>query len=264
MQRLFPLVLLAACGCAPGLPTRQVPVPPVPTFSEEVVGYPSDKDTVQGVLVRPVGPGPFPAVVVVHGDHGLTDRVRAQARHLADRGYVALAVDLYRGEKVTDPMDAHIMERGLPEDRVLADLKAAVDYLTARAEVRRDAIGIFGCDIGGGFALDAARNDPRLRAVVVCYGRLTTDPALLEPMQASVLGIFAGKDEGIPADTRDRFRAAMEKAGKRLAGLHVYPDRRHGFMDLAPYESPRDADNGELAADAWEKVEAYLDVELKR
>jgi carboxymethylenebutenolidase len=153
--------------------------------------------------------------------------------------------------------------RGLPEDRAQADLKAAVDYLTGRGDVRADAVGIIGWDVGGGFALDAARHDPRLKAVVVCYGRLTTDPALLEPLHASVLGIFAGKDEGIPPETREQFRAAMEKAGKRLAGLHVYPDRRHGFMDPSSAARP-DAADALATADAWKKIEAYLAAELPR
>ena len=55
----------------------------------------------------------------------------------------------------------------------------------------------------------------------------------------------------------------MAKAGKRLAGLHVYPDRRHGFMDPsgAPTPDPADAD---ATADAWAKIEHYLSTELKR
>src|SRR5262245_30718758 len=261
MRRLLALsLLIALTGCTPG---TVGPPAPVPIPAEVEVSYPSGKDAVRASLVRPPGEGPFPAVVVVHGDFGLTDWVQQQARRLAEKGYVALAVDLYRGDKVTDAMDAHIMERGLPEDRVLADLKAAVDYLTSRADVRADAVGILGWDVGGGFALDAARRDLRLKAVVVCYGRLTTDPALLEPLRASVLGVFAGRDEGIPAETREQFRAAMAKAGKRLAGLHVYPDRRHGFMDPSGAPPPDPADE-DATADAWAKIEHYLSTELER
>ena len=35
--------------------------------------------------------------------------------------------------------------------------------------------------------------DRRISAVVICYGRLVTDAERLRPLQASVLGIFAGK-----------------------------------------------------------------------
>src|SRR5262249_38088519 len=155
-------------------------------------------------------------------DFGLTGWIKDQARRLADRGYITLAVDLYRGEKPGNLMDAHIMDRGLPEERVIADLKGAVDYLARRPDVRQGRLGIIGWDMGGGYALDAALQDRRLRAVVTCYGRLITDSQLLVPLRASVLGIFGAEDEGITAKTIQQFRTAMRKAGKRVAGLHVY------------------------------------------
>src|SRR5207244_2629902 len=145
-------------------------------------------------LCRPVGEGPFPAVIIVHGDYGLGEQEKQLVRRLAGQGYVALAVDLYRGTVVTELLDAHILDRGLPEAQAFGDLRAAVDYLIGRADVRREAVGVFGWDMGGGYALDAARRDSRLRAVVTCYGRLTTDPALLSGLNASVFGVFAGKD----------------------------------------------------------------------
>jgi carboxymethylenebutenolidase len=217
---------------------------------------------VRGVLFRPSGIGPFPAVVVIHEDCGLTDWVKDQARRVSERGYVTLAVDLYRGQVVNDVMDAHILERGLAEDRVTADLRAAVDYLASRPDVRPDSLGVLGWDMGGGYALNAAVRDPRLRAAVVCYGRLTTDPERLAPLRASVLGVFAGKDEGITPETLAQFRAAMAKAGKRLAGLHVYPDCRHGFMNPAGLHGDGPAPEASIA-DAWAKIDAYLTAELK-
>jgi carboxymethylenebutenolidase len=248
------LLLLTACAAKPATG---------PDVVAEAVSYRSRGETVRGLLYRPAGEGPFPAVVVVHGDYGLTAGVKEQARRLGAKGYLVLAVDLYRGQVVSDLMDAHILDRGLPEDRVLADLKAAVDYLVGRPDVRADSLGAVGWDSGGGHALDAAIRDPRLRAVVVCYGRLTTDPELLAPLQASVLGIFAGKDEGITPEIIDQFQSAMRRAGKRVAGIHVYPECGHGFMNPAtPHAS--DSFAASAAADAWEKIEAYLAAELQR
>jgi carboxymethylenebutenolidase len=252
------LCLTLLAGCA-----RPAASPDTPAPAAEDVSYAAGRDTVRAVLHRPAGAGPFPALVVLHGDFGLTDGVQEQARRLAAMGYVTLAPDLYRGERPKELLDAHIMDRGVPEDRVQADLKAAVDYLTARPDVRRDALGVIGWDSGGGYALDAAIHDPRLKAVVVCYGRLTTDPELLAPLKASVLGLFAGKDEGITPEIIESFRRAMTKAGKRVADLHVHPDCGPGFM--SPRPSPTDVPGPpEAVADAWSRVEAYLEAELKR
>ncbi|MCS7311219.1 MAG: dienelactone hydrolase family protein, partial [Armatimonadetes bacterium] len=64
-------------------------------------------DTVQAYLATPRGRGTFPGLIVIHEWWGLNDWVRSQADALAREGYVALAVDLYRGRVTTDPMEAH-------------------------------------------------------------------------------------------------------------------------------------------------------------
>ncbi len=242
------------CACLPAfLGCGPAPAPPSPPASAGPVEYRSRQETVRGVLYRPAGHGPFPGLVLVHGDHGLTAREKQQAERLRDRGRVVLAIDLYRGQVAADVMDAHILERGVPEDRAEADLRAAVDFLVAREDVYPDRVGVIGWGMGGGYALDAAVRDPRVRAAVVCYGRLTTDAEALAPLRASVLGVFAGEDVGIPPETVARFEAAMRKAGKRLAA-HTYPDRKHGFMNAPGTETD----------DAWAKIESFLDDELLR
>ncbi len=228
----------------------------------EKVTYLSGKEKVLATLYLPAGKGPFPAVIVVHGDFGPVPWVHKHAGRLAKKGFASLAIDLYRGERPATIEEAHILERGLPEDRVRADMKAAVDFLAGRSEVCKEKIGILGFDMGGGHALDAALRDRRLGAVVNCYGRVPTDAAALAALRAPVLALFAGKDEGIPATTIDQFRAALKKAGKR-ASLHIYPACETGFLDPnSPYASgppPKEA-----VVDAWAKIDKFLAAELKR
>ena len=228
----------------------------------EKVSYRSGKETVHALWYRPTGKGPFPGVVIMHGDFGLTEWVKKQGQRLAGKGFAILTIDLYRGEIPKNVEEAHILERGLPEDRVADDVKAAVDFLLNRQETRKESLAILGWDMGGGHALEGAIRDRRLKAAVVCYGRVPTDASSLSTLESSVLGIFAGKDEGIPPTTLDQFRAAMKKAGKRLAGLHIYPNCGNGFMDPAsPYASGPPATAA--IQDAWKKIEEYLARELK-
>jgi carboxymethylenebutenolidase len=64
---------------------------------------------------------------------GLDEWVKDQARALGREGYLALAVDLYRG-KVTDKQEeAHQYMSGLSSDQAMGDLKAAFALLSARA-----------------------------------------------------------------------------------------------------------------------------------
>ena len=55
----------------------------------EFVSYPSGKEQVRGFLCRPVGDGPFPAVMIVHGDYGLGEQEKQLARRLAGRSGAA-------------------------------------------------------------------------------------------------------------------------------------------------------------------------------
>jgi carboxymethylenebutenolidase len=252
MRRLGVGIVLVMAGLA-----LAQPGPTETTFKLK-----SGKDWVRAVQVRPPGDGPFPAVVMLHGDFGLTVWVKQQARRLAGKGYLVLAVDLYDGELPKTIEDAHILERGMEERRVLAHVRSAVDHLSASAAVRKEAIGVMGWDCGGGFALDAAMVDRRLKTVVLCYGRLTTDPKRLALLQGPVLALFGGKDEGIPPATIEQFQKAMKQAGK-TAQVHVYPQCGNSFMDPdSPYFEGK-ADRAAIS-DGWMRIEKHLAAVLSK
>jgi carboxymethylenebutenolidase len=242
------LLLAVAAGC------QRAPGPAAGTAEREVVLPAGGKG--RGLLLVP-GEKRRPALIVLHDVYGLDDAIRRHARRLAGRGFVVLAVDLYRGEKVDTLMHAHEMDRALPEEQVRADLRAAVDFLLGRDEVQPDALGIIGWGMGGGYALDAAIAEPRLRACVNCGGRLSTDPAQLRRMKAAFLGLFAGKDEGNPPETLAEFRTAMKEAGRELAGLHVFADCDAGYMNPAPSAQAGPPDE-KATEQAWERIDDFL------
>jgi len=110
----------------------------------KTVSYKSGDETVQGVLYTPPGKGPFPAIIVIHEWWGLNEWVKDQASKLADQGYVALAVDLYRGKVATTPDMAHEIMRGVPEDHAKRDLHSAFAFLSAQPNVNKDRIASIG------------------------------------------------------------------------------------------------------------------------
>ncbi len=179
----------------------------------KTVSYKSGDETVQGVLYTPEGKGPFPALFVIHEWWGLDDWVKEQASKLADQGYVALAIDLYRGKVATTPEEAHEIMRGVPEDRAAQDLRAAVAFLKSQSDVKKDRIGAIGWCMGGGYSLDVALQDPTLAADVINYGHLATD-AIVEENSRSGSGDLWRKRPGHPCGRREEVRASLQRHGQ--------------------------------------------------
>lgn len=223
------------------------------------VSYKSGSDTVQGILYTPSGKGPFPGIVVIHEWWGLNDWVKEQASKLADQGYEALAIDLYRAKVATTPDEAHELMRGVPEDRSARDLHAAFEFLKSQPDVKKDRIGSIGWCMGGGYSLDMALAEPELAAVVINYGHLASDKASIQKIKAPVLGIFGGKDRGITRDDVKAFEQALKSNGNKV-DIIIYPDAGHAF------ENPNNKGGyrADDAADAWKHTVAFLESTLKK
>jgi carboxymethylenebutenolidase len=220
-----------------------------------MVTFPSGSETISGYLAVPEGPGKKPAILVIHEWWGLDDFAKGKADHFAKQGYVALAVDLYRGKVASDPDKAHQLMRGMPNDRALRDMKSGVAHLRSRPEVDATKIGAVGWCMGGGLALDLAVHEPTLAGAVIYYGHLMTDPATIAALKVPLLGNFGGKDEGIPVKDVEAFAVAAKNAGKSV-DFKIYPDAGHGFASAKDPKVYRPAD----AKDA----DARADVFLKR
>jgi carboxymethylenebutenolidase len=112
--------------------------------------------------------------------------------------------------------------------------------------------------MGGGYALDTALLEPQLAVDIINYGHLATDPAELKKINAAILGIFGGKDRGIPVDDVRKFEAQLKQLGKK-AEIVVYPEAGHAFENPNNKQGYRPDD----AADAWKKTVVFLDTNLK-
>lgn len=227
--------------------------------AQQAITFPSGDGAAQGVLYLPQGAGPHPALVVVHEWWGLNDWIKQEAAGYAARGYVTLAVDLYRGKVTADPETAHELMRGLPQDQGVRDLVAAVAYLQHRKDVERARIGAVGWCMGGGYALQLAIADPTLRAVAINYGALATEKTDLAKIHAAVLGNFGAKDQGIPPEAVHAFQTTMQSMGKPV-DAKIYPDAGHAFENPNNKTGYRPAD----AADALARIDRFFSTELKK
>ena len=195
---------------------------------------------------------PLPAIIVIHEWWGLNDNVRAMADRLAGEGYMVLAVDLYGGEVADTPEQARQLMLEVVEDPASAEdnLRAAYAFLETAGAPR---IASLGWCFGGGWSLNAALLLPgKLDASVIYYGQVSSDEDRLRPLDAPILGLFAGEDSGITVASVEAFRAALQRLRKEHE-IHIYPGVGHAFAN--PTGRNYDA---EAASDAWEKTLEFL------
>ena len=214
---------------------------------------------IDGYLALPKGAGTHSGIVVIQEWWGLNDWVKQQTDSLAAHGYVAFAVDLYKGKVAYDEATAHQLMSGMIEDEAMKSLRAGADFLRTRQDVRANAIGVIGWCLGGRYAIRLAAADPGIRACVAYYGAPITDPKAIQGFQAAILGNFGGEDQGpAPAQVK-AFEAALKAAGKTV-DFKIYPGAPHAFANRNnPWGGYRPA----AAKDAWGRTLAFLNRELK-
>jgi carboxymethylenebutenolidase len=206
-----------------------------------------------GWLATPATPGKHGAVLVLQEWWGMNDWIKQDVARFASQGYVALAVDLYRGKVATDAGEAHELMRGLPDERAMADMRAGFDLLAARPDVDVKHVGIVGWCMGGGYALAYTAAEPRLAAAAINYGKLVTDPAKVHAIHAAVLGNFAGADRGIDPKDVKAFADALA-ADHKDSDVKVYGTAKHAFMNPNNAEGYDDA----AAKDAWARIDGWF------
>lgn len=222
--------------------------------AEESITFKSGAESVSAFLVKPEGPGPFPAVIVLHEWWGLDGWIKDQARALAKEGYAALAIDLYRGRVTAKQEEAHQLMMGTPMDRQLRDMKGAFAYLSGRNDIVKSRIASLGFCMGGRNSFTLAVEEPALAAAIVYYGAPPTEASSIARIKAPILGNFGGDDEGPSPAQAKEFEAAATKVGKTV-DVKVYPGAPHAFANP---NNPWNGYRKDAANDAWARTTSFL------
>ena len=214
----------------------------------------------------PAAGGPFPVVLVVQEVFGVHEHIKDICRRFAKLGHLAVAPELYaRQGNVSQMTDMNeIMTKvvaKVSDAQVMADLDAAVSWSEKSGKGDVTKLGITGFCWGGRIVWLYAAHSPRLKAGVAWYGRLVGQPTELTPkypldivsaLKAPVLGLYGGADQGIPHETVEQMRAALQAAGNP-SQIVLYPDTPHGFH--ADY---RASYRKEQAQDGWKRLQEWF------
>lgn len=202
-------------------------------------------------LARPDSEGVFPGVIVIHEAFGLNDNIRDITRRFAREGYVALAVDLFTGNKAACMLRiiSGILFNSLHNGIVL-ELRSALTSLSHMAEVDPQRVGVIGFCMGGSYALQLACVDERLAAASVFYGQ---NPCPLEAIAQAcpILGSYPAND------ATARQARKLESALERTTVAHhitIYPDSKHSFFN----DQSRNY-NPQAAAAAWRRTLSFFE-----
>lgn len=223
-----------------------------------MVEFPVNGRSARGYLSLPPGEagdaaGTRPGVLVLQEWWGLVDHVMDVADRVAAAGFVALAPDLYHGERTTSPDQAGKLLMALDIAATAKDLKGAAEYLRAHPAVQGERVGVMGFCMGGQLALYAACEFPTLFAACVdFYGIHPRVEPKLEQVQAAVLGHFGRRDDSVPLDRVEAMFATMRAAGA-TAEHHVY-EAGHAFLN----DQRPTAYDAAAAAQAWDRTLDWL------
>lgn len=211
---------------------------------------------VHAYVTAPAGPGPFPAVIMIHEFFGLNASITGKAEGLAEEGYLVVAPDTFRGSTTAwIPRAIYQVITTQPED-VNADLDSVFAWLASHPQVDAQRIAVLGFCYGGRAALQYSLHNERLAATVVFYGAPETDPEVLEHLPGPVLGIFGGADQSIPLEEVQAFETSLQAAGVPHE-VTIYEGQPHAF--ITGMEAIR---SGGAPAQAWEQMLRFLETSL--
>ena len=225
-------------------------------LTETEVAVPSPGGDIRTVVIRPVGDGRHPGLLLYTDIFQLTESTLRTARRLAAYGFVVAVPEIYpHGELagVALEFDDAGKAAGMagaaatPVASFDADRVAVLDHLESRDDVT-DLFATGFC-IGGHLAFRAAF-DPRVAATVCFYPTGLHNGAVGADADAGSLGratdirgrlliVFGSQDPHVPADARLQILTALYAAGLTDTELHLYAGGEHAFMrDIGPRHDP--------------------------
>jgi carboxymethylenebutenolidase len=264
--------LKAAIGT--GFAAAVMPVSAQTVIKTDTVGLTAGEITImvngQKVPVyraQPEGKSGLPVVLVISEIFGVHEHIADVARRFAKLGYLALAPSLFvrQGDASAYATTAEVLKEVIakvPDAQVMSDLDACVAYAKDNGG-NINKLAVTGFCWGGRITWLYSAYNPNVKAAVAWYGRLVGDKTSLTPIQpvdiaatlkTPVLGLYGGKDDGIPLATIEQMKVALAKGSSKSEFL-VYPNSGHAFhADYRPSYVASDAKDGFARALAWFKA----------
>ncbi|MBL9126226.1 MAG: dienelactone hydrolase family protein, partial [Verrucomicrobiales bacterium] len=225
-----------------------------------------DGTKLQVYHAAPKSDGKRATVLVIPEIWGAHEHIKDVARRLAKAGYFAIVLEPYSriGDltRLTEIKDVLAGANKLTDDQCFADLDVVVAWASKQPTADVERLGITGFCRGGRTTWMYTAHSPRIKAGVAWYGGLNSNPPaqpltpadVADKLNAPVLGLYGGADQGIPQAAVDRLVAALKASPRGKASeVHVYPGMPHAFH--ADY---RPSYRKDAAEDGWKRMLAWF------
>jgi carboxymethylenebutenolidase len=226
-----------------------------------------DDDEIEAYLAMPTDVAACGSIVVIHHMPGYDEGTKEIARKFAANGYAALMPNLYHREAPgASPDDAAATARsrgGVPDERLVGDVKGAMEHLKA-LPISNGKVASIGYCSGGRQSFLAGCRLP-LDGVIDCYGAfVAVDPPSESPLKvkavigevanlsAPLLGLFGAEDQFPTIEQNEMLAAALTKAGKDFT-FRTFDGAGHAFFAV-----DRPSYRPESAVEGWGEIFSFL------
>ena len=224
-------------------------------------------DSINAYIAKPLGPGPFPGMVLIHHAPGWDEWYREAARRYAHHGYVAISPNLYHraGNGAPNDIGATVRESGgISDAQALGDIEGSMRFLKTLPYLN-GKVGVFGTCSGGRLTFLSACRIQGFDAAVECWGGRVVasgdDLTANQPvapidytadLSCSLLGLFGNEDQAPTPEQVNLHEEELKNNGKSYE-FHRYDNAGHGF-----FYYDRGAYRQEQAVDGWSKIFDFL------
>ncbi|HKT45331.1 MAG TPA: dienelactone hydrolase family protein [Gaiellaceae bacterium] len=233
-------------------------LPPIPALSGAAVSHDdlvleaADGNRFAAFAAAPDEPAAA-GVVILPDVRGLYRFYEELALRFAERGHAAVAFDYFGRtagiDKRPDDWDYMPLVQQLTTEQVQADVAACVAYL---GEHGATSVFTVGFCYGGSGSWAAAASGHGLAGAVGFYGRPSRMIDLVPRLEAPILALQGGADQGIPHEDNVEFERVLREAGKDYE-LVEFEGAPHSFFDRKQ-EQFQDASD-----DAWRRTLEFID-----
>jgi dienelactone hydrolase len=230
----------------------------------EILTFEAEGAAFSGFLAMPDKPNGA-GVLVAHGAEGQTDHERGSAHLLAERGYIALAIDYKNkgGNLSVEALSAR--SRALIADTklLIAPMTSALAVLAGVPGVDPTRLAAIGYCLGGAGAFELAVTGAELKLAVGFHAVLPIySPEACKAIKGAVLMLQGAVDPFVPDETRAQFEKNLNDAGVDWR-LYIYGGAQHAFTKKhstaanypgVAYHEPTDKRSWRAMLDALEEA----------